>query len=447
MTVDRSEIQTYYAGPAPMTDLKKYAHLVNDLPDDLRGLCQAIQGLCVHIFWAERYGIQLAGERKAEVNLRPAWRKMARLLELDPAPLDCARPLDRRLVCNCRDFSTLLCAVLRAKGIPARARCGFGVYFLPGHYEDHWVCEVWDAGEERWRWVDAQLDSFQIKALGITFDPLDLPPGQFITGGQAWQMCRTGQADPDAFGIFQWKGLDFVRGNLIRDLLALNKVEVLPWDFWGLLKTPLAGCAEKDLAELDQIAALTMDPDAAFASLLSLYSETAGSNRQKAGLFSVWNQTQSIVFGWGVSGRQAVVRSSARLQPARWGGDQDQPVGIGRMRPAGDQGQALIRGRKQPLRVRYAGFERLIALRQDHLIGQNVPEAGISRIHVDAGARFQVDQVAEHLSPHIVVPVENRIARHAQQGRTLQPSGYKRIWDQPLLYHLIAAFHNPVRYR
>jgi len=274
MTATHSDILSYYGSPAAMTQLEEYVTLINDLPGDSQKLVKALQGLCLHIFWAERYGIQLPDERKSEVTIRPAWRKVARLLELDAAPLDCARPLDRRLVCNCRDFSTLYCAVLRAKGIPARARCGFGAYFLPGHYEDHWVCEVWDADAERWRWVDAQLDDLQTKALGIDFDPLDLPTGQFVTGGQAWQLCRSGQADPDLFGIFEWKGLDFVRGNLMRDLLALNKVELLPWDFWGPLETPLASCSETDVAQMDEVAAITVLGDQAFDRIRGIYTET-----------------------------------------------------------------------------------------------------------------------------------------------------------------------------
>ena len=59
---------------------------------------------------------------------------MTRLLEIDPSPLGRARPPERRLVGTCRDFTTFMTALLRAKGIPARARCGFGTYFLPGHY-------------------------------------------------------------------------------------------------------------------------------------------------------------------------------------------------------------------------------------------------------------------------------------------------------------------------
>ena len=33
---------------------------------------------------------------------------------------------ERRFVGNCRHFTVLLCAFLRARGVPARARCGFG---------------------------------------------------------------------------------------------------------------------------------------------------------------------------------------------------------------------------------------------------------------------------------------------------------------------------------
>ena len=58
-------------------------------------------------------------------------RQLAAIAALDPRPLAEARLLERRLVGNCRDFSVLLAALLREQGTPARARCGFGRYFLP----------------------------------------------------------------------------------------------------------------------------------------------------------------------------------------------------------------------------------------------------------------------------------------------------------------------------
>jgi hypothetical protein len=80
----------------------------------------------------------------------------------------------------------MLYAILRNQGIPARARCGFGEYFLPDYYEDHWVCEYWNDDQGEWVMVDAQLDSFQQGALGIQFDPLNVLDNQFITGGKVW---------------------------------------------------------------------------------------------------------------------------------------------------------------------------------------------------------------------------------------------------------------------
>ena len=95
---------------------------------------------------------------------------LARITEFDSQPLTIARPLDRKFVGNCRDHSTLLCSILRQQGVPARARCGFGAYFMPNHYEDHWVCEYWNAAQQRWILVDAQLDQLQREALNIPFD-------------------------------------------------------------------------------------------------------------------------------------------------------------------------------------------------------------------------------------------------------------------------------------
>ncbi len=255
-----------------MTDPGEQAGLFAGLPRDVAALRDVVQGLLLHIFWAERYGEALSDERKQEVQLRIVPRQLARIHALDPRPLTEARPPERRLVGNCRDFSVLLCAMLRHLGVPARARCGFGAYFIPGHFEDHWVCEYWNARETRWVLVDAQLDSLQRETLRIPFDPLDVPRDQFLTGGKAWQVCRRGQADPDRFGIFDMKGLWFIRGDLLRDLFALNKVEILPWDHWGLISKDERDLTADDLALLDQAAELTLAGDEAFDAVRSMYA-------------------------------------------------------------------------------------------------------------------------------------------------------------------------------
>lgn len=264
----------YYARPGPVTDPGEYVRLFDDLTPEILALCQVVQGVLLHIFWAERYGVELSEERKQELNIRRVSRMLARVRELDDRSLTVARPLDRRLVGNCRDYSTLLCAMLRHQGVPARARCGFGAYFEPGWYEDHWVCEYWNAGEGRWILVDAQLDEFQQEALGVTFDTHDVPRDQFLVGGKAWQMCRAGQADPDDFGIFDMHGMWFIRGDLIRDLVSLNKIELLPWDGWGLISKEESDLSADDRAVLDHIAEVTLaisESDEAFPEIRALY--------------------------------------------------------------------------------------------------------------------------------------------------------------------------------
>lgn len=262
---------TYFAQYGVMTDPHAYASHYTDLPEDIPTLVKGVQGLLVHIFWAERYGLTLPRERQAEVQLRSMERRLARTLELDPAPLNVARPLEKKAVGNCRDFSLTLASLLQSKGIPARPRCGFGTYFMPDHYEDHWVCEYWNTSEGRWVLVDAQMDELQRGALGISFNSLDVPRDQFLVGGAAWQMCRSGQADPDQFGIFDMHGIDFVKGNLIRDAAALNKVELLPWDCWGLILSETGTLPPDDLSLLDRLADLTKSDVPGFGTVRQLY--------------------------------------------------------------------------------------------------------------------------------------------------------------------------------
>lgn len=68
-------------------------------------------------------------------------------------------------------------------------------------------------------------------------------------------MCRDGEEDPEKFGIFDMRGMGFILGNLIRDLLALNKIEILPWDPWGMMVEKDGEPPKENLKLLDQIAA------------------------------------------------------------------------------------------------------------------------------------------------------------------------------------------------
>ncbi|UCF71724.1 MAG: transglutaminase domain-containing protein [candidate division WOR-3 bacterium] len=261
----------YYRQSGIITALGEYSYLLAELPDDIAGLCKVVQGVMLHVFWSEAYGVKLSEDRKKEVNLRKVERILSRIVELDGRPIKAAREPEMRVVGNCRDHSVLLCALLKYKGIPARARCGFGTYFVPGKYMDHWICEYWSDRERRWVQVDAQLDSLQVVTLKIDFDPSDLPPRKFLSGGQAWQLCRSGEIDPDLFGIFDMKGLWFVQGDLVRDFMALNNLEVLPWDCNALMTGPDVEVTPEDYELLDKMAELITNGDQAFTEIRSTY--------------------------------------------------------------------------------------------------------------------------------------------------------------------------------
>jgi hypothetical protein len=238
----------YYAAPGRMTDLSSIAEHVRNLPADIASLAKIVQLVVVHRFWDERYGVTDAEQRDDEMQIRHADRILAKALEIDPRPLDQGRMPQQRVLGNCRDFTTVTVALLRDKGVPARGRCGFGAYFTPGLFEDHWVVEWWNG--ERWQMSDVQLDTFQVAALNVDFDPLDVPRDRFIDAGRAWAMYRSGEADGSRFGLsaINLNGPWFIRGNIWRDIASLNKVELLPWDGWGLddLTEPMSD-AETDV--------------------------------------------------------------------------------------------------------------------------------------------------------------------------------------------------------
>ena len=67
-------------------------------------------------------------------------------------------------------------------------------------------------------------------------------------------------------------GLWFVRGDMVRDLASLNKVELLPWDCWGLIEREDKSLSEDDMALLDRVAALTLAGNEAFPEMRALYA-------------------------------------------------------------------------------------------------------------------------------------------------------------------------------
>jgi hypothetical protein len=84
-----------------------------------------------------------------------------------------------------------------------------------------------------------------------------LSSAEFHNGGEAWTLCRSGEADATRHGNHTLWGWDELRGTLVNDIGALNKLEVGHWDWCAWID-----CGDKELpsaavdARLDPLAPL-----------------------------------------------------------------------------------------------------------------------------------------------------------------------------------------------
>jgi len=264
----------YYREHGVMSAAGAKAAELRGLPRDIGALCEIVQGVLIHRDIAPwLYDLKLSNEQRDVANIRSVAKMLGQIRALDKRPLTERREPASRMPCICAHFATLLCGILREQGVPARVRCGFGAYFTPGRFEDHWIAEYWNAAQERWILVDAQLDAVQREAYKLDFDPLDVPRDRFIVAGDAWQMCRSGRVDSDLFGLsfINEQGLWWVAQNLIRDLAALNRMEMLAWDVWGMMPKPTTGIDSEEAILLDRVAELTLAGD--LAQLREIYRD------------------------------------------------------------------------------------------------------------------------------------------------------------------------------
>jgi len=260
---DPSDVERY-ARQSQVTDPGRFSASVLEVPGSLAEMRDAARQLVFHYRDGGDYAANgIAPGRIAEIDTRYAGDMLARIFELSGRPLTAERAPAERLVGCCRDFTVLFLAIAREHGVPARARVGFATYFAPGWHIDHVVAEVWDAGQRRWRLVDAELaDDHVDRADGTRVDPEDLAASQFVTGPAAWLACRSGRADPSRYvvdpglDIPATRGWPYLRHNLIHDLAALAGHEMVLWDNWGWTD-PDAELHAGQLAVLDELAAVT----------------------------------------------------------------------------------------------------------------------------------------------------------------------------------------------
>lgn len=257
-----SETADFYRRPGPTSGLGRHSELVLGLPAGAEALSAIVRGLLVHNFVAKIRGLRFSAERMSHMQSVGAEAILDNVISLDQSPLDQERPAERRMVGFCYHFALLHCALLRATGTPARARCGFASYLEARRWIGHWVVEYWDG--DGWRLTDPQVGRS------------DLSRDNFQDGLTAWNRCRGGASTPAVYGNGELWGWDELRGSLINDVAALSKVEVAGWYWCDRIKVdPLDQPHDELDASLDVLSrrAATAESVTALGECFDLYPE------------------------------------------------------------------------------------------------------------------------------------------------------------------------------
>ncbi|KAB1143444.1 hypothetical protein F7R91_25005 [Streptomyces luteolifulvus] len=128
--------------------------------------------------------------------------------------------------------------------------------------------------------ADPELaDPLVVESHKVGFDSMDVPRDRFQVAGDAWQQIRAGEADPKSYGlplphgplVGEW----FVAGNVRLDLAALNKVETLLWDVWGVGASSDGEMTDTIRTLYDRAAEMTVG-EVTYSATRKLFAENHG---------------------------------------------------------------------------------------------------------------------------------------------------------------------------
>lgn len=242
------DILAYYASQSRFTDPGACAEHFQNAPKSVEGIVEFVQDRCLD--FEERYKYPIQNERLLETNNRYADEIINKILKLKRrSAFTDERAIDEKTMVLTSQSACLTLSMLRYNGIPARKRVGFVAQ--AGIYKSYEIVEVAEGGA--WK----QLDPF---GWGL----------EFIPAAKAWADYKAGKIAADQFVNVDLKGVTVLIANLILDLAALNKQELLTWDRFGWMNRPIADYSEKAWAILDGVAAVLAkadeDPEAVFAA-------------------------------------------------------------------------------------------------------------------------------------------------------------------------------------
>ena len=277
-----------------------YAPLLQRLPDDIPTLVKLVKFQTIHrvSLWRSsrtRDGGEDSLAKKVpfdrlrcEDDLFPtATAMLAEIYRRNSQGFILDRPIEEKLIITCRSTSVLLASILKSKGIACRVRAGYAAY-LAGPYEevawDHWIVECYNSQTNQWVGLDASPVVNEEK-----IETSNLPSGGFISAPKAWlDIRKEGRRPPSYYkntcGITGWRPAMWTLFYDLHSLIGNSEMlyTQVPNYVFGFKFVP----SEEQLAELDELATLMLDPDSNYTTLRALWDNTPKFRTLSGGLIT-----------------------------------------------------------------------------------------------------------------------------------------------------------------
>lgn len=281
-------ILEFYKQTSLYTDLGYYNEFAKKLPDDIEELCILQRMQIIHpvafknknirnekdCFWGDMTQVPVTRLEYEDDIFPTAQSVIAELLRKNPN-YDVKREAKNKVHVTCRGQAILLASILKAKGIPARARSGFAGYIkYDGIYYDHWITEYFDEKENRWKLVDAD-EHCPDHEMG--FDLNDIPYDKFLFGANAYLGMRKNKykkeeilyaSDPVTLGLKA-----AIRG-LFYDFHSLMNNEIIFLHMPKYIQDKNFELSEEEYKELDELAEIMKKPNENFGRLQEIWNNT-----------------------------------------------------------------------------------------------------------------------------------------------------------------------------
>lgn len=281
----------FYKKNSCFTELGLYKNFAQALPDDIRELCLLQRHQIIHPVAIMKCGglgakssqpiltfhgdmTQIPCDSLLFENERfpTALSILAELLRRENE-YSCERKIQNKMHLTCREQAILLAAILKAKGIPARARSGYAPYISnDGVFHDHWICERFCDKENRWILTDADCC-----VENLDFDFADIPCDKFLFGAQSYLKIRNKEICDNALefaSVPPTHGMRAALQSLFYDLHSLMNDEIFFWHSPRYIVEKNFNLSQAEFEELDSIANLMLEPSKNFEKICDIWEST-----------------------------------------------------------------------------------------------------------------------------------------------------------------------------